>query len=321
MHPNLTSDCFVPNLTADEYRSENHCKPLGHPHPWSTRSLRPSPVNLAQNRTTPPTPPPLPETATIDPYLVHAQPYRDKPTPTILPARRKPLSTPRSTPPPALRDLSVSIVPSSFYREDYFTPMNNDAPVGFFHSYSFFRHPFSHSPEGTLYPDDDAEYVLRGRRKISAETLRKSMRGKEDGNDLDEGVSPLDDLRPLGTGATSTALMVPVARPKRGYDTVVPFRAPLCALNNNACQQGKKRSLDGVQAPLKTGTTELASMQTQGTGSTSKARKRFAHDQVIQASKRYAHRMSKKSYGFDHWAERVKFEKRGYDLGECAFEF
>ena len=313
--------CPRPNIIKEEYHDPAHFVGYGHSRPWSVESSLCAHPDPRQDDLRVDLPPltPLPETATIHPFLCEAQPYRGTP---VKPYRRTRFYSRRDHPVqlPTLEEVRELILPTN--RDHYYIAAQAlDFPSGFHPpqalSSSFFPFPAIHTRNGDLgYLDVSVRVPGRGGMKVI--DVWEGMRQFDPPSDLGDEASPFEvDFAPPGSrsGHRTDTTMMPRKRPHRPYERV--------HLDAGTCIAGSKVQMEREKARraeerIKRARAELIDLDLDD-----EARKAIPVDQlpvdgerVLRASKRRATRRAKLSYGFEHWEQRMEFERRGIELGE-----
>ena len=263
--------------------------------------------------------PPLPQTGTIHPFLCEAQPYRGT---RVKPYRRTKFYKPGDQPVqlPSLVEVRDLIVPIN--RDHYYIAAQAfDCPSGFHPpqalSSSFLPFPAIHTINGDLdYMDVSVRVPGRGGMKNI--DIWDGMRQPDPSLDPDDQTSPFDvDFAPPGSrpGKDTDTSFLPRKRPNRPHG-----RLPLDAAT---CIQRSKIQLEEDKPRRREERLKRKREGLIGLDMDDEARKAIPDDQlpvdterVLRASKRRAKKHAHVSYGYEHWEERMKFERWGIELGE-----
>ena len=138
-----------------------------------------------------------------------------------------------------------------------------------------------------------------------------------------EIIRPLDNLPPLDQCPSSTSTMIPKPISWKGYPNLSPGAGYFETIRNGSNMKKRKAANDPRPDTHQTltdikGEIEYIGMTDNGK---SKPLQPFDQEKVERASRVYAQKRVKRSYGFDMWVERVKFMKWGHELGECELRF
>ena len=344
----LIQGCPGPELDRPDYNDIYHYVGPAHAPPYSESSLRPHP-DPRQLDPIAVAPPPLPETTSTTSFLAHAEPYRGaqrvQTSAVPRPRRAAHFYNPPKEPVPPLKAVRHLILPS--HRDDYFVPLNGEAPSGSWHlasSSSIFPTAIIHGPDGDKYALS-VDVRLRKRSIQLYDLMRKTPQAKptavtdggavpllsqlttghsalagEIGRDLPS--NPLEHLVPPGQCVTSTQI-IPRKRPKRPYAHIHSDARTCIYLSRIATKQAhaEKQKADRKRLEMalrEAALNELESTQVPVDVNAKLPRKRKWADGelVLKASVNRATMKVGRTLGYEHWLERVDFETRGIELGE-----